>query len=258
MQTFTFANQKGGVGKSTLAIHKAIYHAKRKERVLFVDVDRQGNSSKALRKRDDVKIAGESVDLFSEDKMPAIDSMPGITLLGATTPLQEVEGKRRGNRVVLMPRQHLSKFADRFDVCIFDTPPALGKIMVGAFVASDFVLSPLDLSPFSIDGIAHLLETVNQVVANPKLNPNLRFLGMIANLVDTRAAIDRDTLIDLHKHFSKHMLKKAVIRRACYKEAAGTGEAVWEMKSSTAKAAAKDVLELLELIDDLVKQGVAE
>lgn len=255
MQTFTFANQKGGVGKSTIAIHKAIYHAQRKDRVLFIDVDRQANSSKALRKRDDVKIAGPSVDLFGEDDLPAIDSMPGITLLGGTAALQDVESK--DNRIVVQPRRHLAKVSERFDVCIFDTPPVLGKIMIGAFVASDYVLSPLDLSPFSIDGISQLLETVKGIANNRQLNPNLRFLGMIPNLVDTRAGIDKDTLVDLHKHFSKYLLNKAIIRRACYKEAAGTGEAVWEMKSSTAKKAAQDMTALLELIDDLVKQGVA-
>ena len=116
MQTVTFANQKGGVGKTTLAIHKAIDHADQGARVLVIDFDPQCNSTATLRSR--AKIALNSIELFDKQKLPNIESIPGITLFQGTSELIDVA--RRRNDVVVQPRRHVAAIADRFDYCIIN------------------------------------------------------------------------------------------------------------------------------------------
>lgn len=260
MQTFTFANQKGGVGKTTLAVHFALWHAREKRRVLFIDMDRQANSTSSLRKRDDVKIAGEAAHLFSPDPIAPYESMPGITLIAGSEPLQDVErsgGDKPTVEEIIRPRKKIAAVAERFDICVIDTPPVLGKIVLGAIIAADYVVTPMDLSPYAVSGLQQLIRTVQAMAQNPKIPTNVQFLAIIANLVDTRAAIDKDTINDLYKHYAQFMVGSPIIRRACFKEAAGTGEAVWEMKSSTARSAAKDVEGVIEKITEKVTTGAA-
>ncbi len=197
MRTYVFANQKGGVGKSTVAVHKAIYHESLGQRVLFIDFDGQGNSTTTLRAR--ARISANAIDLFGSDPLPSLESAPGITLLQGTKELNEIE--RLPNNVILNPKEAIAKYVDRFDVCIIHTPTTMGLLLLAALTMSDFAITPFELAGYSIQGIAQIIETIKGVQGN--LNPDLVFLGMLPNKVNSRSGSHREAMAQLLSHYKQ-------------------------------------------------------
>ena len=135
MPTIVFANQKGGVGKSTLACHFAWWLAEHGHpRVLVVDLDAQGNCSRTFAAH---AAPIRSTALFVEGALPALGTVrEGLTLIGAEPAVADVEQMAAAPAVFARQLAGLSR---RFDAVVIDTPPALGRRMVAALVAADYV-----------------------------------------------------------------------------------------------------------------------
>ena len=176
MQTLAIANQKGGVGKSTLAVHLAWLAMEQGRPVLLVDLDGQANSSRTFAETFTGLLASK---LFTAEpgtltEVPQAVSKH-LTLIPADVAINDVEGLDLAT--IERPAAHLRGLAVAPEtLCIIDTPPTLGRRLLAALIAADAVVSPLALNGYSIQGITDLQKTIQMVRA--RFNPRLKNLGL--------------------------------------------------------------------------------
>ncbi|MDU8545725.1 MULTISPECIES: ParA family protein [Pseudomonas] len=226
MKITTVANQKGGVGKTTLEIHLASYAANSGKRVLVVDLD-EGDLSLFYGAADegDTTEYLMSSQLFSDEhegRQPR-QVAPNIWLIEADVPLLDVDDMDLS--VVLNLKAGLERFADDFDLCMIDTPPNLQRRMVAALVASDSVVAPFNISPFTISRMPKLLRTIQTV--QEEFNPALRFLGFMPNLVNSRSPDEIEILPGLREAYGEMMFAEQIIYRPCINKSQASGNPVW-------------------------------
>lgn len=252
MKTFAIANQKGGVGKSTFAVHAAFYFAEQGASVLFVDTDGQGNSSGTLSER---ALPGyDAIDLFESGQGRALAPQPGrITLIRGTSALNEVE--RLDTEVVAYPRAKIAPL--QFDYCIIDTPPTLGLRLIAALVVADYVICPVDLGGYAIDGIVEMIQLIEQIRSNPELNPGLEFLGMVPNHVNSRATKHREAVRSMYANFADYIIKQPLVERITVQDATESGRPVWEIKRSDAQVAGREWRSAMRIIEQRSNGGGA-
>lgn len=251
MKTYVITNQKGGVGKSTVAVHKAFYRAQKGERVLFIDTDGQANSSTTLEGR--ATVGYDAFDIFKGEAEINLTCEKGeIVLLRGTPELNEVE--RFNNDVVVHMRDLSKALADKFDVCVIDTPPTLGLRLISSLVAADYALTPLDLGGYSKQGVRQMLQVIEQVRGNPNLNPELRFLGLLINKVNSNSPGQKETMAEMFKQFGGHIIKQPLVNRTSVQEAVDASMPVWEMKKTSARIAGKEWKQAMALIEQLAEQ----
>lgn len=232
MRTITLANQKGGVGKSTIACHLALDLFERGYSVLFIDLDTQGNSTKTLAEHDSGIKASE---LFNTDLK--LDREGEFLLVGADPGLVSLD--RADYSVIGHLRGQLDACRDRFDYCIIDTPPTIGLRLSAALIVSDYVLSPIELEQYSIDGIERMLKTIFGV--QQRANKNLQFLGMIPNRFDPRSGRQKETLRALVENYSQYLIPEPIGIRASIPEALSEGIPVWKLGKTSARDAGKQI-----------------
>ena len=157
MKSLVVANQKGGVGKTALITHLAFDFAERGLRVLVIDLDTQGNASYTLRGQ---TVAGEASALFAASA-PKVTGKVGICVFRADAALANLEAGDLTQAASRL-RHNFRTLQNHFDVCLVDTAPALGVRLVAALVSADFVLSPIELEAYSIQGIRMMVSTIAQ------------------------------------------------------------------------------------------------
>lgn len=241
MNKLTIANQKGGVGKTTVGVHLAYRFVEVGKRVLYIDIDPQGNSSKTL--------APYACGIFASqlfDQVPVVlQGKDGITLISADEKMVDIE--RADSKVIGFFAAQL-KNLDRsaFDVCIIDTPPTMGLRMTAAFIVTNHVLAPIELEEYSLDGIEKLLKTI--IGVKQKFNPSLNFLGMLPNKFNPNSARQKAALAQLLKKFSQYMIPAKIGIRSGIPEALAAGIPVWKLKKTAAREAGNEFKAAIDLI----------
>ncbi len=250
LKTIVFANQKGGVGKTTSAVNIAACLATAGNKVLLVDCDPQGNATSGLgvSKRSgassvyDVLIgrakASESVQKTAFKNLSIIPS--GMALVGAEIEL--VDEARREYRL----RDGLSEIKDEFDFIVIDSPPSLGLLTINALTAADGVVVPLLCEYYSLEGLSQLTQTVKQIQL--RYNPDLQLLGVLINMYDGRLNLSLQVLSEIKKHFGAKLFKVPVPRNVRLSEAPSYGEPinVYDKRSKGALAYDEVARELAE------------
>ncbi len=244
----TFANQKGGVGKTTTAVTLAAGLARKGQRVLLFDLDPQANATSAVGIRgDDYSGSYEALmgdapitDCLVRVEDELLDVVPARpALAGAEVELVPALARERKLAVALDPVR------DRYDWILVDCPPSLGLLTINALTASDLVLVPVQCEYMALEGLSRLMETLELVREN--LNPRLAVLGILLTMYDARTRLSQQVVEEVRSHFPTTFA--TVIPRAVrLSEAPSHGQTIFRYEPGGRSAAAYDDLanEVLE------------
>ena len=250
----SFADQQGGVGKSTLCIQMAFFLHDRKQRVLVIDMDGQGNTSSRLARAkgsqaDPVYQGTKTSELFQPglDNIQIMHCAYGMDLIH--TPkndpeLFEMEAIPLDQAV--NPGRNLEPVLDRYDYVLLDCPPSLGRKLVAALAMSTHVVCPVQLSGFAVDGVEGLLNTI--VSVRNTLNPGLAILGIIINNMNNRSITHAKAMQQLYQEIPALMFRNVISARAPLDNATNLGIPVWKLRSGAAGDAAREVRAVLREI----------
>jgi chromosome partitioning protein len=188
MKTLSLTNQKGGVGKSAVAVMLAQYLRLLGHRVLALDLDHQGNMAQPLALSGKWLVSATTADRALTEPAATVEDAPCVLMPHAKEPLQELERQpARYTEFARNLRAFLGRHDERFDFAVVDTNPNPDIRMLAALVACDFVLAPITLTQEAINGIADLFNHPRvgiSMLQQRGFNRKLRFLGMLPTMVE--------------------------------------------------------------------------
>lgn len=246
----SFANQKGGVGKTTSCVNVASCAAEKGLRVLLIDSDPQGNSTSGVGVMK--KNIGKTVyDVLLNNATPEeaivktefknLSLVPStLNLAGAEFELFDIEHRER----------QLKSFIDRctdFDLIVIDCPPSLSMLTINALTASDGVIIPMQCEYYALEGLTQLMMTIRRV--KELYNPSLNILGILVTMYNGRLNLSTAVLSEIKKYYGDKLFKTTIPRSVKLSEAPGFGQPInYHDKFSKAAQAYRD------LADEITKR----
>ena len=225
-KTIAIFNQKGGVGKTTTNINLATCLAMRRKRILIIDIDPQGNTTRGLgisKKHLEYTIYDVLIDEYMDPKDAIISTgIPNLWILPASTNLvgaeiELVEIEQREYRL----KSALEKVKYDYDYIFIDCPPSLGILTVNSLTAVDSVIIPMQCEFYALEGVGQLVQTIERVRAN--LNPELEIQGVILSMFDGRINLSIQVVEEMKKYFKEKVYSTVIPRNIRLAEAPSYG-----------------------------------
>lgn len=251
----SFANQKGGVGKTTSCVNIASCAAEAGLRVLLIDEDPQGNSTsgvgiqkKSISKTTyDVLLDGaDPKDCVVKTEFKNLSVVPSnINLAGAEFELFDVDHRER------QLKNFIEKCGGDFDLVLIDCPPSLSMLTVNALTASDGVIIPMQCEYYALEGLTQLMMTISKV--KKLYNPSLCVLGILVTMYNGRLNLSTAVLAEIKKYYGDKLFATTIPRSVKLSEAPGFGQPInYHDKYSKAcdayRAAANEMLSRLGIV----------
>ncbi len=228
MRKIALVNQKGGVGKTTTAVHLAAGLAELGKKVLLIDLDPQANATLSFGLHHNperpsaysVLIGKTNVEETIQPLTEMLSILPSsIDLAGVDMELSNEIGRER----VLSDK--LDEISG-FDFVLVDCPPSLGLISVNALTFVDEIHIPVQCEFFALHGLSLLMRTIDLV--KRRLNPTLEISGVIACMYDGRRSLARETSSELDNFFQDKVFKTKIRTNVRLAEAPSHGKTVFE------------------------------
>lgn len=223
-----FANQKGGVGKTTTCVNMSAYLAYMGKKVLLIDMDPQGNASSGIGvdKNEDIKTLYDIIDnectvsdLILKTKVPNLDIIPAtVDLAGAEISLVKINKREE------ILKNALKQLSDKYDYVCIDCPPSLGLLTINALTACNSVVIPIQCEFYALEGLAQLMNTIKLIKKH--LNDNINVEGVVLTMKDNRSNLVAEVSAEIHKFFGKKVYQTNIPRNVRLAEAPSHGEPI--------------------------------
>ncbi len=228
-RVIAFANQKGGVGKTTTCVNMASFMALMGKKVLLVDLDPQGNATSNLGLVKDNKV--NSIYQVMSDEKPveeAIYETPvkNLSIIPANIDLAGVEVEL----VYMSQREYVFKkiiesVKNNYDYITIDCPPSLGLLTINAFTAADSVIIPIQCEFFALEGLSQLMNTIRLI--KKKLNPEIAIDGVVLTMREMRSNLGKQVAEEIEKFFAGTVFKTIIPRNVRLAESPSHGLPVY-------------------------------
>jgi len=236
-KVIAFANQKGGVAKTTTALNLAVAFKESGHRVLAVDMDPQGNLTmsqgidpdKVEQSMFDVLVHHISIrEIIAEREIDI--AVASIDLAGAEIAMSTQIGRERSLE------KALSAVTDDYDFVCIDTPPSLGLLTVNALTAANKVIVPVQCEYLSMRGLVQLQNTLQMIREN--LNPGVEIEGILPTMLDSRTVHAKEAVEILEENFGELVFKSRIRKAIKFAEAPVRGSSVLKYDPSSKAASA--------------------
>lgn len=222
-KTIVFANQKGGVGKTTSAVNIGAFLAEFGKKVLLIDFDPQGNLSSSVGADRDAQGIYELINERAEMKETIQGtSVEGLSVLPSNINLTGANVELIGaDRREFFLKNAIARLDGDWDYVLIDSPPSLGVLTLNGLVAADQVFIPLQCEYFAMEGVSQLLQTIRRV--QKSLNPELKVGGIFFTMYDSRTNLAHEVVQEVTAYFKSTVFKTIIPRNVRLSEAPSHG-----------------------------------
>jgi chromosome partitioning protein len=224
-RVIAFANQKGGVAKTTSTLNLGVALKEKGHSVLLIDLDPQGNLTMSQgwnpdeieRSMFDVLVHRLPIEqIIREAEVPV--AVSSIDLAGAELALSSMIGRERALEKALVSIKHA------YEYILIDTPPSLGLLTINALVAANGVIVPVQCEYLSLRGLVQLENTLSMIREN--LNPDVEIQGILATMYDRRLLHSKEAVEILKENFGDLVFNTKIRKTIRYAEAPVKGQSV--------------------------------